>query len=106
MSGVSGMRIVFFTNEGFDSSEKFSYMFAYVAASFPDVRVVAIRRSRTEKELRLLRLQGKVRKLLRRIRRFGFLNALEILTSIPLQRTIGGRNWREVDERLRVLRHC
>ena len=33
------MRIVFLTNDKFYSSEKFRYMFAYVAASFPDVHV-------------------------------------------------------------------
>jgi folate-dependent phosphoribosylglycinamide formyltransferase PurN len=98
------MRVVFFTNEGFGSSEKFRYMFANVAASFLDVHVVAVRRSQAENEQFLPRLQGKARKLLRRVRRFGFLYTLEVLTSLPLQLFIGQRNWREVSERLHVLR--
>ena len=58
------MRIVFLTNEKFGSSEEFRYMFANVAASFPDVHVVAVRRSQAERKSFLSRLQKKVRKLL------------------------------------------
>jgi folate-dependent phosphoribosylglycinamide formyltransferase PurN len=102
-SSVSGMRIVFLTNDTFDSSEKFRYMFANVAASFAEVHVVAVRRSRAEQMPFLPRLQERARKVLWRVRRFGFLHTLEVLTSLPLQLFIGQRNWREVDERLRQL---
>ena len=104
MSEVGGMRIVFLTNDKFYSSEKFRYMFANVAAAFPDVHVVAVRRPRAEDEPLLPRLQGEVRKALQRARRFGFLHSLEVLTSLPLQLFIGRRNWEEVDERLRGCR--
>jgi hypothetical protein len=102
VSSVTSMRIVFLTNERFDSSKKFSYLFAKVAASFPDVHVVTVRRSRAEKKP-LLRLQEKVRKVLWRARRFGVAHALEVLTSYPLRLLISQRNWREADERFRSL---
>jgi len=96
------MRIVFFTNEKFDSSEKFRYMFANVAASFPDVRIVAVRPSGAQKKL-YFRLQEKVRRVLWRARRFGVVHTLEFLTSRPLQFFIGERNWKEVHERFQAL---
>ena len=98
------MRIVFLTIDRFYSSEKFRYMFANVAASFPDGHVVAVRRPRAEDKPLLSRLQGEARKALQRARRFGFLHSLEVLTSLPLQLFIGRRNWEEVDERLRGCR--
>ena len=97
------MRIIFHTNDRFYSSEKFRYMFANAAASFPDVHVVAVRRSRAEQVPFLPRLQERTRKVLWRVRRFGFLHTLEVLTSRPLQLFIGRRNREEVDERLRQL---
>jgi len=101
---VTGMRIVFFTNESFDSSEEFRYMFAKVAASFRDVHVVAVRRSPAEKKpFSLLGAYQKVRKVLRRGRRFGVVHSLEVLTSRPLQLLIGRRNSREADKSLREL---
>ena len=96
------MRIVFLTKEKVDASEKFRYIFANVAAAFPDVRVVAVRRSQAEKKP-LLRMQEKVRKVLWRARRFGVVHALEVLTSYPLQLLIGRRHRREEDERFRSL---
>jgi len=96
------MRIVFLTNEKFDASEKFRYIFANVAAAFPDVRVVAVRRSQAEKKP-LFRMQEKVRKVLWRARRVGVVHALEVLTSYPLRLFIGRRNWREAGERFRSL---
>jgi folate-dependent phosphoribosylglycinamide formyltransferase PurN len=98
------MRIVFLTNEKFGSSEEFRYMFANVAASFPDVHVVAVRRSQAERKSFLSRLQKKVRKLLWRARRFGVVHALEVLTSYPLRRVLTRRNSREAEERFRLLR--
>lgn len=98
------MRIVFFTNENFDSSEKFRYMFANVAASFPNVHVVAVRPSRAERSHPpYARLYQRIQKVLWRARRFGVVHTLEVLTSYPLLLFIGQRNWREVDERLRAL---
>jgi hypothetical protein len=98
------MRIIFFTNENFGSSEKFRYMFAKVATSFRDVHIVAVRYSPTEKKLfSLLGLYQKVRKVLWRGRRFGVAHALEVLTSRPLQPFIGQRNQLEVDDSLRAL---
>ena len=62
MSSVNGMRIVFLTKEGFDSSEIFRYIFANVAAVFPDVHVVAVRRPQAaKKRWSLPWLQEKVR---------------------------------------------
>jgi folate-dependent phosphoribosylglycinamide formyltransferase PurN len=98
------VRIVFLTNEEFDSSERFRYTFAHVAASFPDVHVVAVRRSQAEKKpFSLLTLYQKVRKVLWRVRRFGVAHALEVLTSYPFRRLIAQRFWREVKVRFRSL---
>jgi folate-dependent phosphoribosylglycinamide formyltransferase PurN len=97
-SSVKGMRIVFLTNEKFDSDEIFRYMFAYVAASFPDVHIVAVRRSQAENKPFLPRLQEKVRKLLWRARRFGFVHVFEVLSSQQLRRLAFRRFWQEVDE--------
>jgi folate-dependent phosphoribosylglycinamide formyltransferase PurN len=99
------MRIVFFTNEKFDSSEKFRYMFAKVAASFSDVRIVAVRRSGAQRNPSSLLglMRQKVWKLLWRARHFGAAHTLEFLTSRPLQSLIGERNWREVHKRFRAL---
>jgi methionyl-tRNA formyltransferase len=98
------MRIVFFTNENFDSSEEFRYMFANVAASFRDVHVVAVRRSLGEtKPFSLLGAYQKVRKVLWRGRQFGVVHSLEVLTSRPLQLLIGRRNLGEADKSLREL---
>jgi poly-beta-hydroxyalkanoate depolymerase len=44
------MRIVFLTEEEFDSSEIFRYIFANVAAVFQDVHVVAVRRPQAKKK--------------------------------------------------------
>jgi folate-dependent phosphoribosylglycinamide formyltransferase PurN len=98
------MRVIFFTNENFDSSEKFRYMFANVATSFRDVHIVAVRHSPAKKKLfSLLGLYQNVRKVLWRGRRFGVIHAVEVLTSRPLQLFIGQRNQLEADEILRAL---
>jgi hypothetical protein len=104
--GIYGiyMRIVFLTNEKFVPMEYFRYVFAHVAASFPDVHFVAVRLPRAEKNpLALGILYRKVQKVLWRAQRFGVLHTLELLTSWPLQRLIARRNWQEVDEKLRAL---
>lgn len=104
MSSVNGMRIVFLTEEEFDSSEIFRYIFANVAAVFPDVHVVAVRRSQAKKKRWSVPwLQEKVRQVLWRARRFGVVHALEVLTSSPLRRLIAQRLWREVFEGVRAL---
>jgi methionyl-tRNA formyltransferase len=101
---VNGMRIVFLTEEGFDSSEIFRYIFANVAAVFPDVHVVAVRRPQAaKKRWSLLWLQEKVRQVLWRARRFGVVHALEVLTSSPFRRLISQHLWREVFEGVRAL---
>ncbi len=105
MSSVNGMRIVFLTEEEFDSSEIFRHTFANVAAVFPDVHVVAVRSSQAEKKRWSLPwLQEKVRRwVLWRARRFGVVHALEVTTSSPLRRLIAQRLWREVFEGVRAL---
>ena len=98
------MRIIFFTNENFASSEEFRYIFANVAASFRDVHVVAIRRSQArEKSFSLLTLYQKIRKVLWRARRFGVAHTLGIVTSYPLQLFITQRYEQELDEGYRAL---
>jgi folate-dependent phosphoribosylglycinamide formyltransferase PurN len=98
------MRIVFYTTEGFTSNEGFRYMFAHVAASFPDVHVVAVRRPLAKRKPFALRsLYQKGQKILWRARRSGVLHTLEFLTSRPLQLLIAQRLWQEVDERMRAL---
>jgi methionyl-tRNA formyltransferase len=98
------MRIVFLTNETFATGETFRYIFAHVAASFPDTHFVAVRPPRAEKNpLALRSIYQKVQKVLWRAQRFGVLHTLEHLTSWPLQRLITRRNWQEVYETLRAL---
>jgi hypothetical protein len=92
------MRIVFLTREGFDSLQTFRYMFAHVAASFPDVHIVAISRSQAENKPFLPWLQDKVRTLLWKAQRFGFVHAFEVLTSYPLWVLISRHQRRKAGE--------
>jgi methionyl-tRNA formyltransferase len=98
------MRIIFFTNESFVSSEEFRYIFTNVAASFCDVHVVAVRRVQAgKKSLSLLTLYQRVRKVLWRARRFGVAHALGVITSYPLQLFITQRYEQEIDKGFRAL---
>jgi methionyl-tRNA formyltransferase len=98
------MRIVFFTNENFASSEEFRYIFANVAAPFRDVHVVAIRRPQAgRKPFSLLRLYQKARKVLWRARRFGVVHTWGIVTSHPLRLLITQRDEQEIEKGFRAL---
>lgn len=92
------MRVVFFTNDGVEKSEAFLYMFAQVAAFFPDIHVVAVRRQPDGLFRRYL-------KMLRRVWRFGggLTNALEIVSSLPLKVLIADPNEREEEAEIRAL---
>jgi folate-dependent phosphoribosylglycinamide formyltransferase PurN len=92
------MRVVFFTGAGFQTDELFRYFFAQVAARYHDVHVVAVRPRETPGGLGVT-----LRRHLKKMRRLGVLPSLEILSSYPLQMWLGGRDERELRDRLRKL---
>jgi hypothetical protein len=104
------MRVVFLTIEEFaadpsyePANEPFRFIFANVAASFPDVHIVTARRPPRVEKKSFAWVYQKARKVVWRARRFGVLHTLELETSRPLQRLIGRRNWQEVEGKLRAL---
>ena len=91
------MRIIFFTRKGFETNELFLYMYARVAAQFPDCCIVAVHPPAE-------RSMGKlIRRHWNKMRRLGFWTTLEILSSYPLQRYFGERDSRERARLLRAL---
>jgi folate-dependent phosphoribosylglycinamide formyltransferase PurN len=90
------MRIVFFTREGYETDPLFRYIYAHVAAAFPDSHVVAVTRPRATLRRRLHRF-GKV------VRRRGIAQTLELLSSKPLQWLISSREGLALDRALREL---
>jgi methionyl-tRNA formyltransferase len=93
------MRIVFFTGGEFQANETFRYMFAQVAARFPDVHVVAVCPPPTGRR----GLRATLQRYTTKIRRLGVLATLEIVTSYPLQIWFAGRDQRDAQTLLRQL---
>jgi hypothetical protein len=94
------MRLVFFTSEESCSNEVFLYMFANVAASFHDIRILAVRRSTSgllERYLKKLKKRWRLRRLT------GVMSTLEQVSSYPLRRCIVDRDEREALAGLRDL---
>ena len=92
------MRIVFFTNERFDSNEVILYMVANVAVSFNDVHIVAVRSS-VDGSLR--GYSNKLKKLWRS--RTNIVNKLEFISSYPIRRFIVARHERKALAGVRAL---
>ena len=92
------MRVVFFTGAAFQTDELFRYMFAHVAARYPDVHIVAVR-ARVSRD----GWSTTLRRHLKKMRRLGLLPSVEILSSYPLQRWLGGRDEHEVQVAARGL---
>ena len=82
------MRIVFLTNENFDTNEKFRYIFANVAALFGDIHVLAVRLSAAgmggmgyRRPLSFPNLYRKIRRIPKRARGLGVAYTAELLIS-------------------------
>ncbi|HLG98193.1 MAG TPA: formyl transferase [Bryobacteraceae bacterium] len=91
------MKIVFFTREGFEKNELFLYMYARVRSQFPDCCIVSVN---LRAECRSVR--NSLRKHCNKIRRLGWRQAAEVLSSYPLQLYFAERANRE---RTRLLRN-
>jgi Formyl transferase len=92
------MRIVFFTNAKEETSGTFLYMFAQVAAVFPDVHLVTLRRE----------LDGPLARYLKELKRIwhfagGLASTLEIISSYPLKQLMIERDDREAQAGMRLL---
>lgn len=90
------MRIVLYTHEDFWSDELFRYIFAHVAANYPNTRIAAVRRVPLDWRSRLVRT-------VRKFRRLGPAGALEFASSLPIARRIHRRHSEEIDAGLRSL---
>lgn len=88
------MRIVFFTDAGFDRRESFRYLYASVASRFPDVHIVAVEPRRRGGMAR------RFRRYRRKVRRLGLLRSLEIATSFPIRRILIRRDRTLITEML------
>jgi folate-dependent phosphoribosylglycinamide formyltransferase PurN len=87
---------VSYTSAGALCGELFLYAYAHLLASDAEVCVVAVRPPR-------LPLKARLARALRKCARLGLLPSLEILTSLPFQRTISRRHQRLVSEAIRAL---
>ncbi|MGA2716257.1 MAG: formyl transferase [Bryobacteraceae bacterium] len=90
------MRVVFYTHAQFRGDELFRYTYARVASRFGNGGIVAVR---PPNDSRMLRNFNRWR---RKIGRLGMLNALEIVSSYPLQRAISIRQTHEGEQLLRL----
>lgn len=90
------LRVLFYAPSGYRSHEPFRYLYAHVAARFPDHAVIMLRRGRTT-------LPSRLRRWRRKIERLGPLRALEVISSYPLQRYFAGRDRRSAWDRLRAM---
>ncbi|MDX1951296.1 MAG: formyl transferase [Verrucomicrobiota bacterium] len=68
------MRIVFYTNRSYQQDPLFNYIYAHVAAHYPDHHIVAAIPKRT----------GKLSRHFKKFRKLGLLQSLEVLSSYPL----------------------
>jgi folate-dependent phosphoribosylglycinamide formyltransferase PurN len=82
------MRIVFFTAAAFRTDELFRYVFAHVAARFPDVHIVAVCTQRGSRRA----LRTTLRRYMQKIRHLGLLSTLEIVMFYPLQLWLSRRD--------------
>jgi hypothetical protein len=82
------MRLVLYTSKSILTSELFLYIYAHVASQFQDVKLVAVVSSES--------LPQKLRRFIRKIRRLGVWSGLEILTSLPLKRSLAGRDQEKI----------
>ena len=92
------VKVVFFTRVGFESNELFLYMYARVASQFPECSIVAVRpRSGGPGFL------GRVQRYIKKIRRLGLGQTVDIVSSYPLQMYFSRSNSRTTDALLRGL---
>jgi len=92
------MKIVFFTKDGFDANELFLYMYARVANLFPNCSIVAAKPNIERQDV-----SARIRRYAKKMRRLGWLEALDVISSYPLQMYLSERQQRETSEKLRLL---
>jgi folate-dependent phosphoribosylglycinamide formyltransferase PurN len=92
------VNIVLFTKAGFESDQLFLYMYARIAARFPQCAIVAVHPAAGKRKL-----AGRMGRFGKKLRRLGWSNMAEIVTSYPLQVILSNRQRRETNELLRCL---
>ncbi len=91
------MRVVFYTRGAFESNELFLYMYARVASRYPDTHVVAVTPKRRKKRGAILSRYWK------RVRRLGFADAVDIISSYPIRKFFRRRDKGQILVGLRAL---
>ena len=90
------MRVVLYTSIGSLQTPLFRYIYAHVSERCDDVHVVVV-------QPRPSRLSARVKRSWRKLRRLGFLYAIEVLSSLPLQLVLMSADSRLSDQLLEQL---
>jgi hypothetical protein len=92
------LKIVFYTRQGFESSELFLYMFARLSAKYPGSEVAAVYPAAARQGL-----PARFARHWKKMQRLGVWQTLEISSSYPLQAYFAGRDRTRVNTLLRQL---